>query len=58
MNNSYDNAFNLMIGKLDYKDLGSKFWLPINHEDPMVLLKYYESIEDYEKCSQIKKEKL
>ncbi len=29
--------------------------LPVDHEDPMVTLKYYESIEEYEKCAEILK---
>ena len=52
---SYLNAYRLIVGKTSYEELGSKgpFLLPINHEDPNVTLKYYESIEDYEKCNEI-----
>jgi len=42
-----------MIGEIDYKDLGDKFWLPVDHEDPNVLLRYYEAEEDYERCNEI-----
>ena len=58
MIDSYNNAFRLMVGDVEYKDLGDEFWLPLNHEDPYMLLSYYEGIEDYEKCARIKKEKL
>jgi len=44
-----------MVGEIDYNDLGDKFWLPIDHDDPKVLLRYYEQEEDYEKCNQIVK---
>ena len=53
MNRSYDNAYRLMIGEIDYIDLGDKFWLPVDHEDPNVLLRYYEAEEDYERCNEI-----
>jgi hypothetical protein len=55
MNKSYDNAYRLMIGEIDYKELGNKFWLPVDHEDPNVLLNHYESEEEYEKCNNIVK---
>jgi len=44
-----------MIGEIDYKELGNKFWLPVDHEDPNVLLNHYESEEEYEKCINIVK---
>jgi hypothetical protein len=30
------------------------FFLPENHEDPLVTLKYFQEIEDYEKCIKIR----
>ena len=52
---SYYNAYQLLVGKTDYDKLAEQevFYLPENHEDPEVTLRYYESIEDYEKCNQI-----
>jgi len=50
---SYENAYMLMIGKIDYKELGKEFYLPIDHEDPDMLIKHYEAEEEYEKCNQI-----
>ncbi len=50
---SYDNAYKLFIGEINYDDLGDKFWLPINHESQKVILDYYEEKEDYERCQQI-----
>ena len=52
---SYHNAFQLLIGATDYDKLAEQevFYLPENHEDPDVVLRYYESIEDYEKCKNI-----
>ena len=52
---SYYNAYQLLIGATDYDKLAENkvFYLPPNHEDPDVLLRYYESIEDYEKCKEI-----
>ena len=55
MNKSYDKAYKLLIGEIDYDHLGDKFWLPIDHDDPKVLLRYYEQEEEYEKCNQIVK---
>ena len=44
-----------MIGDTDYDKLAEQevFYLPEYHEDPDVVLEYYESIEDYEKCKKI-----
>ena len=55
MKESYLNAYNLLVGETTYEELSSQdsFYLPVNHEDPMVILKYYESVEDYEKCNEI-----
>jgi uncharacterized short protein YbdD (DUF466 family) len=52
---SYHNAYQLLIGATDYDKLAEQevFYLPENHEDPDVVLRYYESIEDYEKCKNI-----
>jgi hypothetical protein len=51
----YYNAYQLLIGTTDYDRLAEQeeFYLPENHEDPDVVLKYYKSIEDYEKCKKI-----
>ena len=51
----YYNAYQLLIGATDYNRLAEQevFYLPENHEDPDVVLSYYESVEDYEKCNQI-----
>jgi len=52
---SYLNAYNLLIGETTYDELAKQevFYLPENHEDPNLILNYYESIEDYEKCQKI-----
>jgi hypothetical protein len=52
---SYHNAYQLLIGATDYDKLAEQevFYLPENHEDPDVVLSYYESVEDYEKCKRI-----
>ena len=51
----YYNAYQLLIGATDYDRLAEQevFYLPENHEDPDVVLEYYKSIEDYEKCNEI-----
>jgi actin-like ATPase involved in cell morphogenesis len=56
---AYLNSYMLLIGKTTYEELSAKggFVLPQNHEDPQVTIDYYESIEDYEKCAEIKKQK-
>lgn len=55
MSESYLNAYKLLVGETTFEELSSQgsFYLPVNHEDPMVILKYYESVEDYEKCNKI-----
>ena len=54
---SYNNAYQLLVGETTYDKLAeqSKFYLPINHEDSEMLLKHFEGIEDYEKCSKLVK---
>ena len=44
------------MGEITYEELSTKgsFLLPKNHEDPQITLSYYESIEDYEKCINIR----
>jgi hypothetical protein len=51
----YYNAYQLLIGATTYDELAEQevFYLPENHEDPDVVLSYYESVEDYEKCNEI-----
>lgn len=51
----YYSAYQLLIGEITYDELAEqgRFFLPENHEDPQVVLAYYESIEDYEKCKKI-----
>lgn len=55
MEESYYNAYQLLIGETTYDKLAEQeeFYLPENHEDPDVVLSYYESVEDYEKCNKI-----
>jgi len=52
---SYLNAYKLLIGETTYDELAKQkvFYLPENHEDPNLILNFYESIEDYEKCQKI-----
>ena len=52
---AYHNAYLLLIGATTYDELAEQgeFFLPENHDDPHVVLSYYESIEDYEKCKKI-----
>ena len=55
---SYLNAYQLLTGKIDYDELAEEkvFYLPEDHENPEVLLLYYERMEDYEKCAEIVKQ--
>lgn len=55
---SYFNAYQLLTGKTNYDKLAEQevFYLPEDHENPEVLLLYYERMEDYEKCSEIVKQ--
>ena len=52
MTEAYENSYKLLMGETTYEELAKDpmFILPIDHEDPEVTLKYYEQIEDYEKC--------
>lgn len=52
---AYYNAYLLLMGMTTYEELAGsgEFLLPFDHEDPQVVLEYYESIEDYEKCKKI-----
>lgn len=56
MRKSYDNAYRLIMGETTYEKLSTEgyFFLPKNHEDPSVTMKYFEEIEDYERCIKIK----
>ena len=56
---SYLNAYQLLTGKTDYDTLaeGKVFYLPEDHENPEILLLYYERMEDYEKCAEIVKQR-
>ena len=55
---SYNNAFDLLVGNTDWDKLSKKgsFMLPVDYEDTNALLKHFESIEDYEKCAIIRDE--
>jgi len=55
---AYLNSYRLLVGKTTYVELSKEgsFLLPKNHEDPSVTLRYYEILEDYEKCSEILKQ--
>ena len=53
---SFLNAYNLLLGKTSYEELSKQeeFYLPQEHEDPKIILKHFEDIEDYEKCIEIR----
>jgi hypothetical protein len=56
MSEAYENSYKLLMGEITYDELAEKdgmFLLPVNHEDPLVTLKYFEEIEEYEKCIKI-----
>jgi len=55
MRRSYLNAYNLFVGETTYDELanGGEFYLPVNHDDKSMLLDYFESTEEYEKCSEL-----
>ena len=55
---AYLNSYKLLVGKTTYEELSKEgsFLLPKNHEDPTVTIRYYEILEDYEKCSEILKQ--
>ena len=54
---SYFNAYQLIVGQTNYDRLadGGVFYLPENHEDPDLVISYYELMEEYEKCNEILK---
>ena len=56
MSEAYENSYKLLMGETTYDELAenSVFFLPTNHEDPNVTLKYLEEIEDYERCIKIR----
>ncbi len=56
MSEAYENSYKLLIGETTYDELSKKdvFFLPPNHEDPSVTLRYLEEIEDYERCIKIR----
>tara|TARA_B100001093_G_scaffold420878_1_gene412957 strand:+ start:609 stop:824 length:216 start_codon:yes stop_codon:yes gene_type:complete len=49
---SYTNAFDLLIGNIDFDKLSEQgeFYLPEDYDDVQVILQYFEDIEDYETC--------
>lgn len=57
------NAYLLIIGQLTYEeliDVGSELWLPSGFDEQLsidTVIKYFESTEDYEKCSDMLKVK-
>jgi len=59
MSEAYENSYKLLMGETTYDELAKTgpFLLPKNHEDPKVTLRYYESIEDYDKCIKIRDNK-
>ena len=56
MDKAYENSYKLLMGETTYDKLAEnfRFVLPINHEDPNVTLRYFEEIEDYERCIKIR----
>jgi hypothetical protein len=56
MSEAYENSYKLLMGETTYEELSKdgSFLLPKNHEDPLVTLKYFQEIEDYEKCIKIR----
>lgn len=59
MSEAYENSYKLLVGETTYEELSKdgSFLLPKNHEDPVVTLKYFQEIEDYEKCIKIRDKK-
>jgi hypothetical protein len=57
------NAYLLIVGELTYEELidnGSELWLPSGFDESVsinIIINYFESIEDYEKCSDMLKVK-
>ena len=52
---SFANAYELFVGNTTFDELSQQdeFYLPKNWEDAEVLLRYFETEEEYEKCNQI-----
>ena len=57
---SYKNALDLLLGKINFKDLEKRgeFYLPKDYDDVQVVLEYFEDIEDYETCILIRDKQL
>jgi hypothetical protein len=51
---SYDNAYQLLLGNISYEDLGEEFYLPTDHENADILIRHYEQEEHYERCAIIR----
>ena len=57
MDKAYENSYRLLMGETTYDELAEEsifILLPENHEDPDITLKYFEEIEDYDKCIKIR----
>ena len=56
MDEAYENSYKLLMGETTYDELAEEgmFLLPVNHEDASVTLRYFEEVEDYEKCIKIR----
>ena len=52
---SFANAYELFVGNTTFDELSQQdeFYLPKDWEDAEVLLRYFETEEEYEKCNQI-----
>ncbi len=52
---SYYNAYQLIVGDTTYVELArqGEFYLPKNHENVNMILKYFEDIKEYMKCHRI-----
>tara|TARA_R110001592_G_C12943826_1_gene730678 strand:+ start:698 stop:874 length:177 start_codon:yes stop_codon:yes gene_type:complete len=52
---SYLNAYNLFVGETTIDKLANQgeFYLPVDYDDKDMLLNYFESTEEYEKCSKL-----
>tara|TARA_R110000765_G_scaffold424073_1_gene534006 strand:+ start:837 stop:1133 length:297 start_codon:yes stop_codon:yes gene_type:complete len=59
VNASYTNAFDLLIGNTDFDTLSDQdeFYLPKDYDNVDTVLQYFEEIEDYDKCIQIRDRK-
>jgi hypothetical protein len=55
---SFSNAYELLVGNMTFDELAQQdeFYLPKDHDDAEVLLRYYEEEEDYERCNEIIKQ--